>query len=350
MKKILLGIIISIACLESKAQNYVPMLDSVSNVWHYVFNIIPVRQQSASQQNCMYGNFSGISNTLSTIGDTVINSVTYKKLLQQEYNNPFNDCMFGYLREDTAAKQIYFMDNIFSAEELIYDFSMMTGDSIYLDFLFSPNYFSTGYFHLDSISNVVLNSVNRRVFYLNNHNAPSALPLQWIESTGHPGHLVYTHSGNSPGGLFMFICTDNIVRDFYQQLTCFEHNSQKVYLDSCAHSTALNNSSSFFYQDSCTYWYLGGSLDEKSNINTFSISPNPLQNDGEIIIEATHVSEAEVFIYSMDGRQLYQSKLINIQRGINKIPIHSAGYRHGTYIIELRSKESSLYQKLVILR
>jgi len=350
MKKILLGIIICISLSEAKAQNYVPMLDSVSNTWYYVFNIIPVRQQAAVQQNCMYGNWAGISNTLSTIGDTVINSTSYKKLLQQEYGNPFNDCMFGYLREDTASKKVYFIDNIFSPEELIYDFSMLPGDSIYLDFLFGSNYFVTGYFQLDSISNVMLNSVNRRVFYLNNYNAPSAMSLQWIESTGHPGHLVYTKSGNSQGGLFTFFCNDNIVRDFYQQLTCFEHNSQKVYFDSCAHSTALNNGVSFFYQDSCTYWYLGGSLDEKNNFNSFTISPNPLQNEGELIIEASHFSQAEVFIYSMEGRQLYQSNIINIQRGINKIPILSSDYRHGNYIVELRSKESSLYQKLVILR
>ncbi len=350
MKKILLITVIFLSFTEVKAQNYVPMLDSVSNTWYYVFNVIPVRQQAVVQPNCFYGNFSGISNNLSTIGDTVINSVTYKKLLQQDYNNPFNDCMFGYLREDTLTKKVYFMDNIFSAEALIYDFSMVPGDSIYLDFAFSPGYYTSGYFHLDSISNVQLNSITRKIFHLNNYNFPSANSLQWIESIGHPGHLVYTKSGNAQGGLFMFICNDNIARDFFQQLTCFEHNSQKVYLDSCAHTTALNNGSSFFYQDSCTYWYLGGSLDEKNNVNSFKLSPNPLRNEGVLIIESSRVSEAEVYIYSMDGRQLYKSDIIKINRGINKIPILSSEYRHGTYIVEVRSKESSLFQKLVILR
>lgn len=350
MKKHLLAFFVCILCIESKAQNYVPLLDSTSNTWHFVFNIIPVRQQAALQPSCFYGNWAGISSTISTIGDTVINSVTYKKLLQREFANPFNDCLFGYVRENTATGQVYFMDNIFSPEELIYDFSMTVGDSIYLDFLLSAGYFTTGYYHLDSISNAVINSVNRRIFYLNNHNVTPSFTLQWIESIGHPGHIVYTKSGNSPGGLFNFMCSDHIARDFYQQLTCFEHNSQKVYFDSCAQSTAFNNPASFFWQDSCTYWYLGGSIEEKDNSHSFTISPNPLQNQGELIIEATLSSRGEIFIYAMDGRQLYHSKVFEIKRGLNKIPILSSEYRHGTYIVELRMDTNSLYQKLVVLR
>ncbi|MBL0339713.1 MAG: T9SS type A sorting domain-containing protein [Bacteroidetes bacterium] len=349
MKKLYLIVLSLFIYSGSSAQTYYPLLDSVSNVWYFTVNVVPVRVLQPATTNCLYGNFTfGVTNTLVTTGDTIINLVNYKKLIQEEYNQPISDCTFGYLREDTATQKVFFLDNQFAAEELLYDFSMNTGDSINLDFFSNFGYFTSGYFHLDSIGSVNLPAGTRRIFYLNNHAAPTQFPLEWIESVGHPGHTIYTKSANFWGGLFSWICVDNIARDYYQQLTCFEHNAQKVYFDSCAHAYAVNNWC-FFYADSCNYWNICGSVEELGEINSFAISPNPIQLTSHITVDANRETNAIVYIYGMDGRQLYHSKALSIHPGNNKFPLQTSQYRHGTYVVELRFKEGSLYQKMVVI-
>ncbi|HMT29164.1 MAG TPA: T9SS type A sorting domain-containing protein [Bacteroidia bacterium] len=349
MKKLYIIISFLLACSQVKSQSYYPMLDSISNIWYYTFNMIPVRAPQTAAPNCNYGfTTSTQANTLSTIGDTIINSLNYKIILQQEYNMPLGDCVYGYLREDTVSQKVYFMDNQFAPEELLYDFSMVPGDSILLNFYQTFGFYTSGYFHLDSISTMNIPAGSRRIFYLNNHMAPTWMPLEWIESVGHPGHQIYTHSGNMGGGLFSMLCYDNIDRTFYQQLTCFEHSAQKVYFDSCAHANAMNNSC-FFYADSCYYWNLCGSVEEVGAISSFSISPNPIKFEGDVMIEANRESVVEVYIYSAEGRQLFQSRPLKIHPGTNKFPIQTYNYRHGMYVMELRFDKGSLFRKMVVI-
>jgi hypothetical protein len=194
------------------AQGYHPMLDDQSNNWTFIFNVMPVRAQQSANP-CDYNNSSYTASSYFTASDTVINTVTYKTLYSQVYSDPLSLCLFGFIREDTTTRQVYFMDHDFNQEMLIYDFGMVPGDSINLTFLTTWGMFQNGIYVLDSITTVMTNAGPRNLFQLNQPGVPFQYPLQWIESVGHPGHLVYPYSLNFQGGLF-FWCPDPINREF----------------------------------------------------------------------------------------------------------------------------------------
>ena len=307
MKKLYLFILVFVMWSQVHSQGYFPMLDSISNNWYYVSGAIPVRMAS-SAPDCDYASasFNYTSDHVYTTGDTVINSFSYKKVEQEQALWSGSLCTFGYLREDTATSRIYFMDNLFSPEILLYDYSLQVGDSIYYDFVVQGFYYTDGYFTVDSISMVNIQAGPRRLFYLNNHSAPfQPFPLEWIESVGHPGHVIFTHSANEywGGGLFS-MCNDYLIRDYYQSLTCFEHSSQKVFFDSCAHAQAVNNMC-FFYADSCNFWNICGSLDENGLISEFVVSPNPSSSEVTLIIEANRSDKAVLNVYDIAGKLMF---------------------------------------------
>jgi hypothetical protein len=329
------------------AQTYYPMLDPVSNDWYFVSAMVPVRL-SQNAVNCAYGMgpWTSFSYKSTTTGDTVIGGNTYRKLEEVNTFFPGNDCFFGYLREDTASRKIYFMDHQSGPETVLYDFSMQVGDSISLDFV-NQGYYQNGYFTVDSIGLISIPAGTRRIFFLNNHGIPwpTFYPLEWIEGVGHPGHLVYTHSANSYGGAAFFMCQDQLPRDYYQSLSCFEHAAQKVFFDSCAHAEALNNMC-FDYQDSCNYWNICGSVSEHFAVRHLSVIPNPSSGPVQIRAEAVHGTQGVVRISEVRGKSITEQPVV-LNTGTNTFELPVSGYDSGIYIVELSLPGGSLFTKLI---
>jgi len=349
MKKLYSSILLLICMSNLNAQGYFPMLDSISNNWYYVATIIPVRTTS-SAPDCDYlsASFNYSACKMFTSGDTTINSVTYKKLDQEQLMVPGSDCFFGYLREDSATQRIYFMDNLLNPEILLYDFSLQVGDSIYYDFAIQSFYYINGYYKVDSISTVNIQAGPRRIFYLRNYAAPFQLqyPMEWIESVGHPGHVVLTHSGNQLIGSGIFgLCTDFLIRDFYQSLSCFEHYTQKVFFDSCAHSQAVNNSC-FLYTDSCNYFNICGSLDENGLLSDVKIFPNPSSEPATLYIEANRNANVELQLFDISGKMLF-SQNMTLSQGKNETPLKTDRLDSGAYLVALKFESGSVYRKLI---
>ena len=353
MKKLYtLFVIILIYSPTAKAQGYYPMLDSSVNVWYYTFNIIPVAPSAtpASGVPCNYGNnlVFGSSIKYYTQGDTLINGLNYQQLMFDNYYST-SGCIYGYLREDTSAKQIYFMDNIFSPEILLYDFSMQIGDSIALNFLF-PNYWQNGEYVLDSIAVKQFVVGNRNVYYLNCHSCSFSNPVIWVESIGNQGDLIYTHSSNSTSFGWFSNCSTTFPMqfpyDFIEILTCFEHVS-KVYFDSCAHQQAVTNGC-LYYAASCNYWNICGSLEELGDVKSFSVSPNPATDEINVSIETTKKTEADFIIRDIAGKEITLSKANEMLPGNKSFKLPVQNLENGIYIIECRMKEGSLYRKLIV--
>ena len=109
MKKIYLFFFISFIGKTITAQTYYPLLDSV-NHWQTLANVIPVRLQAPSTASgpCAYPiNFYNVLEHYTT-QDTVINTLTYKIVDAFVDLNP-PTCHFGFIREDTAARKVYFI-------------------------------------------------------------------------------------------------------------------------------------------------------------------------------------------------------------------------------------------------
>jgi hypothetical protein len=63
-------------------------------------------------------------------GDTTINNVRYKKILQADDALHSDWYVNGYIREDTVAQKVYLFNNYTESDQLLYDFSLEKGDSI----------------------------------------------------------------------------------------------------------------------------------------------------------------------------------------------------------------------------
>lgn len=348
MKKLYIILVLVVCQLAARAQPYQSMLHPSDNNWYYTTSIIPVRVASSNLPDCTYPSWNFMSsNYMSSAGDTTFNGYTYLQLENREQTNPTSDCFFGFLREDNVAKKVYFVDNQFGSEKLLYDFSMLPGDSIYLDFL-QQGIFETGYFTLDSIGVVTIMAGPRRSFYLSNHSqAWSQSSLQWIEGVGYPGHLIYTHSANMFGGLFMGICQDGIFRDFYQQLTCFDHGATKIYFDSCMHAAAFNNFC-FYYADSCYYFNVCGSLDENPLLGDVKIAPNPGSGKFVVSVEASRATGMKILVYNVQGKLLRSTNQMELPQGTSQVPLELSDLPSGIYISELKLKEGSVFRKIVL--
>ena len=340
MKKLYTYLSICLLSTPALSQGYYPMLDSVSNDWYFSTNIIPVRMQQSTI--CTYGWIGGPTMHRYTAGDTLVNGNTWKVLLEQEYaSSAF--CDYGYIREDTAAQKIYFMDNQFNPEVLLYDFSMQPGDSIHRTFYQTSGFYMDGWYRLDSISTITINAGVRRLFYL--YNTLSFYPLQWIESVGHPGDLAYLYSCNTNGGMLIGCFNDPISRDFCMLLTCFEHHQQKVYFDSCAHSQAVNNWC-FMYADSCNYWNICSSLEENILISGFDIVPNPSNEPVMLLIESLQTMTARVAVFTLEGRKTMELEAM-LQQGSNEVVLDTELLDAGCYVVALETKSGTLIRKLI---
>ena len=339
MRKRLLFTFLLFSLFQLKAQQYVPLLDSI-NRWTVVANWIPVRI-SSTYSLCTYPFSSfGSNNYFQTDGDTNLNNVIYKKVM---ITDQFSTCLAGFLREDTSARKVYFVNTTGGSDELIYDFSLNAGDSLSLNF-FQSGFFSSGNFTVDSISTVTITAGLRRIFYLTNHARP-AYSLEWIEGVGSPEHPFYTYSENSDGGLMFSFCTGN--QYYYgSYLSCFYHSSN-VYFDECAYNHALIDGC-FMVNDSCNYGNICGNISENSMIKNISFSPNPTH--AEITIEVDVLQSAEyVFqIYNIDGRIATSTLTETFLIGRNSRKINVSSLANGTYFLECRSKEGSVFRKLLI--
>jgi len=327
MNKHLLLICFLIVSMEGISQSYIPMLDSV-NVWSYTYNYMPVAPPPHLIQltDCYYPQSPGVARH-TTGDDTLVHSISYKKLY---YNYDFSQCLFGFIREDTSQRKVFFQDVLDSPEVVLYNFSMQLGDSIFIDFKANnwDPYWPTGTYRLDSINSVTTFSGIRNAYHLNCVTQFSDHTLTWIEGIGNLGDLVYPYSVNFGGELFNMIGCPGFPHDFDQFLTCFEH-ADKVYFDSCAYQIAVDNWC-FNVQDSCNYWNICGDVDELSRENEILIYPNPAKDYIEII---TSLKIEEANIFDAIGNTIFSIQPKNTQYKNFDVSMLECGI----YFVEIRN-------------
>ncbi len=158
------------------AQPYHPMLDGV-NKWILGYN-----------QN----NMVCLRNIIE-LKDTLINFRPYSKVYT--HRAAYIDTSFYFIREDTAEKKIWLLNYDFMSERILYDFSLNTGDSIYLTFGdtvwdLNPLY-KTGYYKVDSVININTLAGSRKTLYLRNHHNVDKVVLKWTEGVGSQISPVY---------------------------------------------------------------------------------------------------------------------------------------------------------------
>ncbi len=332
---------------------YTPLLSSI-NIWHMFQNVCPVLTKSppndTRSSNCNYQWNYTYPPMYFTSGDTVINSFHYKLV----FSGGGNSCFYGFIREDKGARKVYFMDNLGNAEVLLYDFSMMPGDTIRCNFFNAGSWwgmnFNDGTYRLDSIKTDYLGSANRKTFYLNNIDTPSTT-LIWHEGLGSVIHPFYLYMQPEFGCIWFGDCGYPHSYPFNNNsfVTCYEHTAQ-VYFDSCAYAQALL-SWCIAKPNVCDYYNICGAIEKLSSVSAFVISPNPAYDNIVVELEVKKNTTFAIIVRDLQGREIIEEKKLGrLYEGKHNTIISLPDLSSGVYFIGCKTEEGTLYRKLIIQR
>jgi hypothetical protein len=253
-------------------------------------------------------------------------------------------CLYGFVREDTAARKVYFLDSQSNPEILLYDFSMQIGDTIAENFLGTGGYFQNGNYILDSVGTINIDAGVRQVFYLN--NPAGGHTLWWVESVGHLGFFVYPYSQNGYAAFHFMNCQDT-PHDFYELLTCFHHQG-RVYYDSCAFHTAMTDGC-IMLQDTCNYWNICGSIAQLHSIYTIDLVPNPAHEKITIRLEVSQNIDPQFQLMDVSGKKVIREMSTGLlQQGQHSIEMDLHDVPPGFYLLRITTTEGSGFLKLIV--
>jgi hypothetical protein len=85
----------------------------------------------------------------------------------------------------------------------------------------------------------------------------------------------------------------------------------------------------------------GVGINEVSGSDMFKLYPNP--NNGKFTIETTQFSGAEITVYDVLGRPVYQKQLVSSMESIDM-----SGATNGTYYLVIKNQQYTRYAHFVL--
>jgi hypothetical protein len=277
--------------------------------------------------------------------DTLLFSKTYKKYYQMYMMPAFPlNIHVGYLREDTANRKVYFMDKTTFVEELLYDFSMNVGDSIFMNFpgTFAP--FPKGYYKVKSIQNVTIKAGVRKLFKLK-LNPGTSDTLRIIESVGSEIHPVFMYNMFFAPGQFAW-AFGACKYPYALGVACKYADNIKEY-QSCTYQLTATNTC-IFKSDSCNYWNTCSGINELSKVKDLHIAPNPAVTKVKISIDLEEACSPVFEIYDVSGRKVRSLPIEKLHAGINQIEFDITELQNGMYFIKAKDENFVLSYPLII--
>lgn len=291
--------------------------------------------------------------------DSLYGSHIYKKFL---FNNSTGICVpiFGMpflkslVREDTVLRKLYMISDNNLTEDLVMDFSLNVGDSIFLKFNSinsTPLY--NAYYKVDSIVPMIELIGLRKHFFLSSYNANLNYQtgkkyfIEWIESIG-ASHFPLSQA--RLGQSFITAINSSCIKAQYSSIvTCKWTNHVKYYQDSCAlkYAQAHISQGFEFFGNTCEFYCFIGGVKEMSFLKQIELFPNPINsNSFTLKFEALLYKPLHVSIYNTLGQQVY-FKTINISTTSNSIPFNDFDLQQGLYTLQLKSADESTVIKFI---
>jgi len=303
MKKLLL-LSVTLLSLFANGQTsvYHPFPDS-NAVWNIHFTA-----------NCFSNGNGDESYSISISGDTLINSLTYQKLITQfKISFSTGTCFgpaIGYkgaIREDTANRKIFFVPPSQNTEQLLYDFTMQVGDTVggYIEsqVIVSPDV-------VQSIDSVLVGSTYRKRW-----NTNSYYDVHFIEGIGSTYGLIAQSPGSGP------------IADLPEYtITCFQQNGQTLYPDTLTNCDLITSVSSL-----------------EKNIIKIKVFPNP--SNGKFIIETENMGNIEIEIYNVLAEKISTISHFK-QQVLNEIDLSNSP--KGIYFIKIYDGVEIHTEKILI--
>ena len=270
------------------------------------------------QWNVLYNEFCGpmqpekYTTTCYKIeGDTLLDGFSYKRMYSTIYSDLTNWSLNSILREDDdkVYYREYLADEVFTDENLLYDFSLQPGDSIPID---SYN----DYLVLDSVCDIVVgnDTLRKYCFYYSIDGFHSDDTEFWIEGIGSECGVV--HVG------------DVIMMGGNNTLLCYFYNEELLWHNE--------------YFDTCFYNNLGMYENENDNI---SVYPNPAKDHVRIELSDNSASQS-IEIYSLDGRLVETFQ----ETSLHDNTIDISGLNAGMYIMKIRMADGREYEEKIIIQ
>ncbi|XZF16167.1 T9SS type A sorting domain-containing protein [Chitinophagaceae bacterium MMS25-I14] len=260
MNKIYALFLLLFVAAETDAQAYVPFPES-NAIWlnMHEHDVFPGNQYS----------YIGFDNS-----DTVIGGVTYRKMYETTNDKVFDASEYiGALRQDTAARKVYFFAKGAGAEHLLYDFSLKVGDT--------AHFYNGTSAVVDSIDTILVDNAPRRFFRfsMGGGSNPISASSGWIEGIGN----------NVVGGLFgnplmLATCSCN------SYTVCFKQNGNWIY----------HNGTYFGGIADCDAAPLGVTVIVCPLAGVVSIYPNPVTGTSHLQVSGLG-NNAQLCIYNITG-------------------------------------------------
>jgi len=251
------------------------------------------------------------------LGDTLINNMTYNKYYWTLCNDTvWQDNYYGAIRVDIENDKVYFLRSDLDYEVLLYDFTLVPGDTISTlqdDLIIC----------LDTLT-VLINEIPHKKLLIDIYIEEIELHyyMTWIKGIG---SLRLPHEPSTLEGY-------GFEHSF--ELTCFYYKGEQIY----------NWEENPFFE-SCEGHYIV-STNEKNENSSIKIVPNPITNKSRLIIPSRINKLCNYMIMNMSGIVLYEKQ--NILP--SEILIEKKYYMPGIYILKIYLIENKKYiiKKIII--
>lgn len=239
--------------------------------------------------------------TYDFLGDSIIDSISYKVLYFTLNDNTYHQGA-RFIREDTN-KRVWLKRRADNQEGLLYDFSLVEGDSALIG-----EKFNGVYMYVDSITNVLVNNTRRSKFWMSCKIIPDYSEW-WIEGIGSNRGILQSGSVSATNW------------DYYTYLLCAHEMEDLIY---------INN----FY-NTCLITYVDIPEINKMMINIY---PNPAFN--EITVDGENINQ--VSLYDLKG-----NIISDVPKANNSIKIDVSGLTSGIYIIRIQTNKKVIVKKII---
>lgn len=321
---------------------YHKMIASNYTDWYIFQDFIPVKLAGGSAVNTInleQGKYSAMN-------DTTLFSNSYKKMyLVYNYpGSPANQHL-GYIREDTMARKVYFLEKNATSEIVLYDFSLTQGAITALNFPDNSGDFPAGNYTVTKVDSVLTRVGYRKQFKLLSQSSDT---LFYIESIGSIIHPLYLYQSYYGPGMFSFGGSSICSYPYGLGLACKYSNNEK-YFQSCTYVLAEMNGCIYKY-DSCNYYTSCSGIKENISIINLKVTPNPTSENINLEIESANEELITIDLYDVSGRKLKTLFNGKTLPGKNTVTMDLTNYQSGYYFVKIIGKDYTKNSPVIIAR
>lgn len=357
-KRLLHVIFFGVICcttLRAQSTTYHPMLAD-TNIWSVYMDVMPILLQP--QSNTTLSQPPSVQQfgpgNISTVKDTVVGSKTYTMFYSR--SNEDYPALWSLLREDTATQQVFLLSAGDTTERITYDFSLNTGDSIWLDFSYQQsNTLQSGWWYVDSTSTYMITAGPRKALYLSNpnnplHNGNQIRFIQWIESVGcniSPLYLDETTT-ESLSQCEQFMGPGCSFNAHLYSVTCASQNGIQTFSSECWENVRNVMQFAYPFGDTCLFILMGAVHDAELGIKEVKLIPNPASGNTQLLFEGETSNEFSITITNVLGEIVGEVPLTWYAKGQHTVQLSLSGYAPGIYSVNLIGESGRISVKMVV--